>query len=203
MRKAIKYIFKILIILMPAKAIEFINRVNTKLYTAYVVSQLGSIGDDPYIESPAYFYNHKYIKIGNRFRALAGLRIEPITSYNGKVYEPQISIGDNVTFNNYCHLGCIDKLIIGNNVLIASKVFITDHYHGGTSERELNIVPEKRDLMSKGPVIINDDVWIGEGVTILSGVTIGKGSVLGAHSVVTSDVPPCSVMVGIPARKIR
>ena len=52
-------------------------------------------------------------------------------------------------------------------------------------------------------VTIGNDVWIGEGVYIKSGINVGNGAVIGAHSVVTHDVEPYSVVVGIPAREIR
>lgn len=56
---------------------------------------------------------------------------------------------------------------------------------------------------TKGPIIIEDDVWIGRGCTILSGVILGKGSVIGAGSVVTKDVPPYAVVAGSPAKVIK
>ena len=57
--------------------------------------------------------------------------------------------------------------------------------------------------MSKGPVVIGHDVWIGRGATILSGVTIGDGAVVAAHSVVTKSVGPYSIVAGNPARLVR
>ena len=60
-----------------------------------------------------------------------------------------------------------------------------------------------RDLHIKGPVLIEDSVWIGDNVVVLSGVTIGKGSVIGANSVVTKDIPPYSMAVGCPAKVIK
>ncbi len=53
------------------------------------------------------------------------------------------------------------------------------------------------------PVVIGDDVWIGGGCVILPGVTIGNNAVIGAGAVVTRDVPPNSVVVGVPARKVK
>ena len=62
---------------------------------------------------------------------------------------------------------------------------------------------DKYAAFSKGPIIVEDDVWIGRGSTILSGVTVGKGAVIGAESVVVHDVPPYAIVAGNPARFIR
>lgn len=64
------------------------------------------------------------------------------------------------------------------------------------------MAPIKRELKSKGPVIIGNNVWLADKVTICPGVTIGEGSIVGANSVVTKSIPPCSVAAGVPARII-
>lgn len=110
--------------------------------------------------------------------------------------------GKDVQINDSCHIAAIEKIVIGDNVLIASKVYITDHDHGTMTKEALLIPPAKRELVSS-PVYIDDDVWIGEGVIILKGVSVGKGAVIGAGSVVTKNVPPYSVVAGVPARIIR
>jgi acetyltransferase-like isoleucine patch superfamily enzyme len=67
-----------------------------------------------------------------------------------------------------------------------------------------HIEPQRRDLKpSARPVIVEDDVWIGTRAVILPGVRIGYGSVIGAGSVVTKDVPPMTVVAGIPAKPIK
>ena len=65
------------------------------------------------------------------------------------------------------------------------------------------IAPKSRVLYSKGSITIGNKVWIGDKVTILSGVTIGEGAVIASNSVVTKDVPPFSIVGGIPAKVIR
>lgn len=76
---------------------------------------------------------------------------------------------------------------------------ITDNSHGETDYDSLKMLPIKRPITSKGPVIIGNNVWIGDKATILPGVTIGDGSVIAANAVVTKDVPPYSVVGGNPA----
>lgn len=152
---------------------------------------------------PRYFiFGHKYMSIKS-MRSDSGLRIECIDKYKNQTFSPYLEIGENVIFNKNCHIGVINKIIIGNNVLIGSNVLITDHSHGTTTKESLQIFPEYRELYSKGPVVIEDNVWIGENVSILPNVTIGKGAVIGANSVVTSDVPQYAVVCGVPAKLIE
>ena len=65
------------------------------------------------------------------------------------------------------------------------------------------MVPNLRSLSSKGPVIIEDNVWIGTKASIMPGVRIGKGAIIAANSVVTHDIPPYCVAAGIPAKVIK
>ena len=147
--------------------------------------------------------NPHFMQFGNSFWASHRFRIEAISEYEGEKFQPNITIGSNVIFNTDIHIGCIDKVEIGNNCLFASRIYITDHDHGDTSLNSLVMPPAKRRLTSKGAVIIKDNVWVGEGVAILSGVTIGENAIIATNSVVTKDVPANSVVGGIPARIIK
>lgn len=151
---------------------------------------------------PFKVLGHEYIKIGKNFVADAGFRIECWDEYRNKRFSPIICIGDNVSFNYRCHIGAINRITIGNNVLVGSQVLITDHSHGNW-EKEFDIPPKERELYSKGEVVIEDNVWIGEGVCILPNVRIGKNSVIGANSVVLNDVPANCVAAGNPAKVIK
>ena len=141
--------------------------------------------------------------IGNNFSTLYNFRIEAHDNFRGKPYAPKIIIGNNVIFNSDCHIGCIDTIIIGDNVLVASRVFITDHYHGSTDGSDINTPAAHRELTSKGPVIIGDNVWIGEGVAIMPGVTIGKNCIIGANAVVVNSFPDNCVIAGVPGKLIK
>ena len=113
---------------------------------------------------------------------------------------PHITIGNNVSLGEYCHITAISKIEIGNNLLTGRFVTITDNSHGFTDYKSLKLPPLCRSVISKGHVIIHDNVWIGDKVTILPNVTIGEGAVIAANAVVTKDVPPFSVVGGNPAR---
>ncbi|WP_245748211.1 acyltransferase [Flavobacterium terrigena] len=147
--------------------------------------------------------NPQFMQFGKNFWASHRLRIEAIESYENQKFSPSISIGNNVSFGTDVHIGCIDKVEIGNNCLLASRIYITDHDHGDTSLEALQLPPEKRKLFSKGPVVIKNNVWIGDGVAILSGVTIGENAIIATNAVVTKDVPANTVVGGIPAKIIK
>ena len=99
------------------------------------------------------------------------------------------------------HIGCLNKIVIGDNVMLGSRVLIEDHSHGTADDIDIPVA--KRTLHSKGPIIIEDNVWIGEKVTICPGVHIGDGAIIGANSVVTHDIPDYCVAVGSPAKVVK
>ena len=162
-----------------------------------------SFGQGSTLPKQSIIKNPQYISIGNNFTSLNNLRLEAWDNYEGEYFKPEITIGDNVSLNADIHIGCINKVIIGNNVLMASRIYISDHSHGDISATTILLPPAKRTLVSKGPVIINDNVWIGEGVAILPGVTIGINSIIGANAVVTKNIPANCVAAGNPAKIIK
>jgi len=156
------------------------------------------------VRAPFYIRGAKYINWGYNFTSGVNLRVDadPI-NMNGNKYT--LEIGSNVQVNDYVHIGAVNRVVIGNNVLIASKVYISDHNHGfynGISQSSPDIEPEKRPIQSL-PIFIEDNVWLGEQVSVLPGVTIGKGSIIGANSVVSKNIPSNCIAVGIPARVIK
>lgn len=126
--------------------------------------------------------------------------LNAVTFSNGIRYNPIIKIGEGTSIGKYCTLSAINKVEIGKNVLFAAHVHITDHSHG-YEDISRPIAPQT--LITKGPVVIEDDCWLGYSCEILSGVRIGKHSIVGARAVVTKDVPSYSIVVGNPARIVK
>jgi acetyltransferase-like isoleucine patch superfamily enzyme len=106
-----------------------------------------------------------------------------------------LTVGDNCSLASGVQLEAWHDIRIGNSVLIGafSTIFDDDRHDiepGGAARY-------------RGPLVIEDNVWMPHHVTVLPGVTIGEGSVIGAYSVVSRDVPPYSFAAGSPARVIR
>jgi galactoside O-acetyltransferase len=112
------------------------------------------------------------------------------------VYEPsQLCFGDNVDVGEFVVLRASGGLTIGDRVLIAAHAVITTRGHPESLPRYGRVVD--------APVTLEDDVWIGAGAIVLPGVTVGRGAIVAAGAVVTADVPPLTVVAGVPARELR
>ncbi len=155
------------------------------------------------IRFPIDFRGLEFMEYGKGFTTGRGCRIE---AYPLDKRSVTVRIGENFQMNDYVHITGISKVEIGDNVLIASKVYISDmshgSYQGDSKDSHPDSVPKERPLFHKD-VKIKDNVWIGEFVTILPGVSIGKGSIIGANSVVSKDIPEYCIAVGSPARVIK
>lgn len=153
------------------------------------------------IRFPIFIRYKNRINFGNNLTTGRFCRLEAF----GHDDKKQITFGNDCQINDFVHIAAINDVSFGDNVLIASRVFISDHNHGDYSSNSQS-VPEDlvalRPLFSK-PVKIENNVWIGEGVSVLPGVRIGKNSIIGTNSVVTQNIPANSIAAGIPARVIK
>ncbi len=111
-----------------------------------------------------------------------------------------IELGDNVYMGCYSCISSYGKTKIGKDCLIASHCAIYGHDH---VFEDLNRPIREQGIRIKKGITIEDDCWLGSGVKIIDGVTIGKGSVIGAGAVVTKNIPPYSIAVGVPAKVIK
>ena len=154
------------------------------------------------IRFPIDIRGKKFIQISKGFTTGVGCRIEAYPQNKEKT----LFIGENFQMNDYVHITATEKVIIGKNVLLASKIYISDSSHGSyagdENDSSPDSIPMERKMVSK-PVIIEDNVWLGEFVSVLPGVTIGKGSIVGANSVVAKSLPPYVIAVGSPAKAIK
>jgi len=112
--------------------------------------------------------------------------------------EARLNIGQHSFIGRGAEIDVSDRVVIGNHVLIAPGVFITDHAHN---------IKVGMTIDSQGcnaaSVCFGDDAWLGVGSVVLPGVNIGKGAVVGAGTVVTRDVPDNTIVAGVPARVLR
>ena len=184
-----------------------------KIYYAYRYRGIGFKGKNVVLEEGIKLTNRHNIHLGNN------VRIGRFTKLMASSQHASIKIGNNTRIHDFCVLLAYDGYIefgencslhefsliagnggvkIGNWVRIASgvKIYAAQHIF---KERDIPIY--KQGIEGKG-VVIEDDVWIGTNAIVLDGVKIGKGSIIGAGAVVTRDIPPYSVAVGVPAKVI-
>lgn len=126
----------------------------------------------------------------------------------GTGFAPNVSIhnGERITIGRDCHIGersylwagdSTGRIVIGDCVSLAPEVFITASDYQFVAGRPFRQQPKReRD------VHIGRDVWLGARVIVTAGVTIGDGCIVGAGAVVTRDLPPNSIAVGMPARPV-
>lgn len=136
---------------------------------------------------------------GEKSKVFIGKNVRLDRLINLKVHESGCTyIGDNTYVGPYTCISGIGDIKIGKDCLIASHCSIYAHNYR-FDNRALNIGEQGKTSIG---VIIEDNCWLGSGVRVVDGVKIGYGSVIGAGAVVTSDIPPNSVAVGVPAKVI-
>lgn len=140
-----------------------------------------------------YVYGRKRAKIGNS-------DIHPTAIIREGEH---VSIGDNclINHNNVIQAGKSKNgtITIGNYVHTGTNVIMLAFNHGFYTRD----IPTKQQDYLEAPIVIEDDVWIGAGVIILAGVTIGKGAIIASNAVVNKDVPPYTIVGGVPAKIIK
>lgn len=176
--------------------LQLINLVCNKIRTMLTFS------DARIIRFPIDIRGKKFIKVSKGFTTGVGCRIEAYPENN----QQTLFFGENFQMNDYVHITAMEKVQIGNNVLFASKIYVSDCSHGSyagdENDSSPDSIPHDRKLHSK-PVVIEDNVWLGEFVSVLPGVTIGKGTIVGANSVVSKSLPANVIAVGSPAKPIK
>lgn len=152
------------------------------------------------IRFPFRVTNKHMIDFGADLTTGVNCRLDVVLGWSDN---PRLIIGSGVQINDSVHIGAAKEIVISDNVLIASKVFISDHNHGSfPCESEFDIPVSSRGLSCE-PVFIGENVWLGENVVVLPGVRIARNSIIGASAVVTKSIPEGCIAVGNPARVIK
>lgn len=148
----------------------------------------------PYLQLSGY----KNIKIGYNTTILTNSRL----SVYGNSNDINIQIGNDcyIDFGFSALASSQAKIIIGDNVLFASNVLVTNENHGINPELD---IPYMSQPLSAKDVYIGNGCWIGEQVCILSGVSIGEKCIIGAGSVVTKSIPDYCIAAGNPAKVLK
>lgn len=133
---------------------------------------------------------------GGRIAIGSGTILGPHTML--QAYGGEIVLGEHCSINPFCVLYGHGGLHIGNYVRIATHCVFVPANHVFDDP---DIPITRQGLTTKG-IRIDDDVWLGAGCRVLDGVVIGRGAVVAAGSVVTKDVPPMTIVAGVPARMI-
>ncbi len=124
-----------------------------------------------------------------------------------------VDYGNNIYFGNNCevNMNCTflddNRIVIGDNALIAPNVQIYTAFHPTNAIERFGKIKEDGSFSfcktQTAPVVIGNNVWIGGGAIIMPGVTIGNNVVIGAGSIVTKDIPDHKIAYGNPCRLIR
>lgn len=157
---------------------------------------LKSLGRGAFCAYPFRIDGAEWIEIGEKTFLQKGSWL-----YCGKIdgIEPSLRLGRGCVFGYNNHITSVRDMVIGDFVLTANNVYISDNLH---EYEDISRPIIQQPVRFKSAVSIGDGSWIGENVSII-GARIGKNCVIGANAVVTRDIPDYSVAVGIPAVVIR
>lgn len=168
-----------------------------------------------YIDAAATVY-HSDLRLGRNVYIGPGVQIFETAGGGPVILGDRVAIHRNVVLEAGCqgaitlgadssiHPGCqlkayVAPILIGEGVMIAANVALYSYDHGMAPDLPIRQQP----IAAKGPIIIENEVWVGTAAIILSGVTIGEGAVVAAGAVVTRDVPAGAIAAGNPARIVK
>jgi acetyltransferase-like isoleucine patch superfamily enzyme len=138
------------------------------------------------------------VVFGDRCTVGRGAIVAPSGLLGGEPGEG-LQMGDRSNLGAWAYVGCSGFISVGSDVLMGPRVSLLAEDHDLESIDE----PIKAQGVTRKPITVEDDVWLGAGCTVVGGVTVGRGSVVAAGAVVTADVEPWSVVAGVPARLVR
>jgi acetyltransferase-like isoleucine patch superfamily enzyme len=169
-------------------------------WTLYRPVGLRRIGRLSGLRLPRRIAGRKYIEIGSRVYIRSFSTLWAISRHEGTSYQPSIVIGDDVYIGRFAYLGAIHGIHIGSGSVLSEQVYVTDLSHG--FEPDAGPIMRQK-LVSKGPVKIGANCFLGYRVAVMPGVVLGDHCVVGANSVVTRSFPSYCMIGGAPARLLK
>lgn len=141
---------------------------------------------------------------GSRSGGSVHLR-EQVHLHRGTIIEvglgSRVVIGEGTHIQAGCHISArMADIIIGTDAMVAPQCGFFSYQHATS---DLSRPMCKQGLISRGDIVIEDDVWLGMGAKVMDGVRIGRGAIVGAGAVVTEDIPEYAIALGVPARVVR
>jgi acetyltransferase-like isoleucine patch superfamily enzyme len=178
---------------------RILPRVRTRIYTKLLSSSFYSIGKGARIDPPMRFANLSKIQLGRKVNINRFSWIQVLNS-DERESSPVIIIGDYTGIGEFATISAIKRIEIGENVLLARNVYISDHRH---AYEDVSTPISSQGICSIAEVKIGSNTWLGQNSVILPGVTIGRHCVIGANSVVNIDVPDYCIAAGVPAKIVK
>ena len=190
--------------LLPPSIPELCLASVSHLYTGYLKRHFFHIGEDSVLAFKAHKLHHLHrVSIGNDTQIEKGASMETWDTTDNTNNHPLIIIGSHCRIRANAHITATKGITIGDGLLTGTNVLITDNMHGRSMLDDMEKIPYERLIFSKGEVVVGNNVWLGNNVCVMPGVTIGDGVIVGANSVVTQNIPPYSVVAGVPAKIIK
>lgn len=171
--------------------------IRTRIHTILNRRRFNRWGVHSRLEAPSKLVRPQLVAVGDN--VYLGAHSWLNASDDRKDGQPTLNIGDGTYIGRFSQINAWREVVIGRNVLIGDRVFISDADHC-FRDTSLPIINQGDAFV--GAVYLADGCWIGIGAVILPGVTVGKNSVVAANSVVTRDVPDYSIVAGAPAKII-
>jgi acetyltransferase-like isoleucine patch superfamily enzyme len=179
--------------------IHLCGRLRTRLYTLLIASQFREFGVGSRISPPFRFYGLSRMNVGEDVIVHRDCWIQSPLGH-GDEKSAKLIIKSHAGIGMGAHISAARQIIIGEYVLLARNVYISDHAH---AFEDINAPIMHQGINNIAPVSIDRHTWLGQNVVVLPGVTIGQHCVIGANSVVNRSIPEFSVAVGSPARVVK
>jgi acetyltransferase-like isoleucine patch superfamily enzyme len=179
--------------------LDLFLRIRNRLFTLLLSSLFMEIGVGCRIVPPFRFKGLRGVSLGEKVIIHRDCWVHTLGEKVERA-NPKLIIKSHSAIGMGATISAAQQVVIGEHVLLARNVFISDHAH---AFENISIPIMDQGINHIAPVIIGNSTWLGQNVVVLPGVTIGEHCVIGANSVVISSIPDHCVAVGAPARVVK